>query len=310
MTYEIIIDEAIKYAKSITHKHILSIINTKLKEQPKKNNIKILDVGCGDCELIAYLETFLPKFNEDLKVEVYGFDVNDSKIQFSGFFDKAKRMLSKRVGYVNWESRLKIINSMGLWPFEDESFDIVVSNQVVEHVNDHEYFFSQNWRVLKNKGFSVHLFPVKNYFIEGHVHLPFVHRLNQWSSIYRYIKILSLFRIGKWKHISAKCSLNDFSTSYADFLTFYCNYLSVGDLIRVGKKMGFRAGFNFTGKFYYEKLKEIFKIKHRFFYKNESPHALSVHLFKYIQCITYFLEKDNSYNNYIARYALLTNRTK
>jgi len=307
MTHEIIIDEAIRDAKSITHKHILSIINTKLKEKSEKHPIRILDAGCGSCELIAYLETFIPKFNEGLPVKVYGFDVFDSRIQFSDFYDKASQMLSKRFGHINWESRLKIVSSIEPWPFEDESFDIVVSNQVVEHVQDHDYFFSQNRRVLKNKGFSVHLFPVKNYIVEGHVYLPFVHRFNQWNSLYRSIKILSALRMGKWKHISGKCTLDEFSKNYADLLTYYCNYVSVGDLIRVGKKNGFRTGFNFTGNFYYEKLKEIFKIKHRFLYKKENSHTLSIHIFKYIQGITLFLEKITSFNNYISKYVLTKN---
>ena len=47
----------------------------------------------------------------------------------------------------------------------------------------------------------------------------------------------------------------------------------IDDAIRVGKKNRFRTGFTFTGNFYYEKLKEIFKIRHRFFYKNNKPHT-------------------------------------
>jgi SAM-dependent methyltransferase len=297
-----LIEEATRNAKSITHKHILSAINTKIRENPGKAPYRILDAGCGNCELIAYLETFVPRFNEGFSVEVHGFDVFDSNVQFSDFHVKAKRMLSETVGGINWESRIKITGSRDLWPFEDESFDIVVSNQVVEHIQDHDFFFSQNWRVLGENGFSIHLFPVKNYIVEGHIHLPFVHRFKQWPALYRYIKLLSSLRLGKWKHISNKCTLDDFSKSYADFLTYYCNYVSVGDLLRLGKKNAFRTGFNFTGNFYYEKLKEIFKVKHRFIYKKDNPCCLSIHLFKYIQCITLFLEKAESYDNYIGKY--------
>lgn len=306
MTCETIIEEATQDATSITHKHILSIINTKLRDQPN-NHIRILDAGCGSCELIAYLETFIPKFIKGLSVEVYGFDVFDSKIQFSDFFNNASQMLSERFRHINWESRLKIIDSKDQWPFEDGYFDIVVSNQVAEHLQDHDYFFSQNWRVLKNNGFSVHLFPVKNYIVEGHVHLPFAHRFKQWRLLYCYIKFLSLLRMGKWKHVSEKCTLDEYSKSYADFLTFYCNYVSVGDLIEIGNANGFRTGFNFTGNFYYEKLKEILNIRHRFYYKKESQHPISIHIFKYIQGITLFLEKINSYENYIAKYVLTEN---
>jgi len=38
---------------------------------------------------------------------------------------------------------------------------------------------------------------------------------------------------------------------------------------------GFRVGFNFSGDFYYEKLKEVFRIRNKFIY-NKKKHLLSV----------------------------------
>lgn len=289
-------------AKSITHKHILSIINTRLNASSKDMPIRILDAGCGNCELISYLETYVPIFNKDLDIEVYGFDVIDSKVQFKDYFDKAFQMLSNRHTHINWETRLKIIRSVDTWPFHDEFFDIVLSNQVIEHVHDLSLFFSQNWRVLKEDGFSIHLFPVKNYILEGHLNLPFVHRVKQWRFLYWYIRFLSALGIGKWKRLKDRCSIDDYSESYADFLTRYCNYVSISELLTYGKKCGFRTGFNYTGNFYYEKLKEFFRIEHRFKYQKENTHIFSIHFFKYIQCITFFLEKNDAYINYIAKY--------
>lgn len=297
-----IINEAINESKSITHKHILSIINTRINGRFNGDIIRILDAGCGNCELIAYLQKFVSKFNDELTIEVYGFDVFDSKVQFNDYYYKANLMLSDRFSHIDWQSRLKIISSNEAWPFEDKYFDIVLSNQVLEHINNHEFFLVQNWRVLKNQGFSIHLFPVKNYVVEGHIHLPFVHRIKRWSLLYRFIKFLSFLRMGKWKYISKYCTLNEFAESYADFLTYYCNYLSVGDLIELGKKCKFRTGFKYTRNFYLEKIKEIFKIKHQFLYDSDRYHTFSIHFFKYIQCITLFLEKFDSYDNYIARY--------
>lgn len=291
---------ATRDAKSITHKHILSIINTRLSVPSKGMPIRILDVGCGNCELISYLETYVPLFNKDLDIEVYGFDVTDSKVQFNDYFDKAFQMLTTRHKHINWQTRLKTIRSTDTWPFDDEFFDIVVSNQVVEHVHDHGLFFPQNWRVLKENGFSIHLFPVKNYILEGHLKLPFVHRIKQWRLLYRYIRFLSALRLGRWKRLKNRCSLDDYAESYADFLTHSCNYLSIGELLTYGKKCGFRTGFNYTNNFYYEKLKELFHIKHKFTYPKKNTPMFSIHFFKYIQCITFFLEKHDAYINYIA----------
>ncbi len=294
------IHDAARDAKSVTHKHLLSIINTRAIAPSKDTPIRILDVGCGNCELISYLETYVPLFKKNLDIEVYGFDVTDSKVQFNDYFDKAFQTLTHRHSHIDWETRLKIIRSTDAWPFDDEFFDIVVSNQVVEHVHDHGHFFSQNWRVLKENGFSVHLFPVKNYILEGHLSLPFVHRLKQWRLLYRYIRLLSALRIGKWKRLKNRCSLDDYAESYADFLTHSCHYLSIGELLDYGKNCGFRTGFSYTGNFYYEKVKELFRIKHKFNYPKENFHAFSIHFFKYIQCITFFLEKRDSYINYNA----------
>lgn len=300
---KILIDDANRTAKSITHKHILSILNTIIKESPTVDSYRILDAGCGDCELLSYLETFLPKFHPELNFEVYGFDVSDSKVQFNDFFDKALRMLSKRHNHINWKKRLTKISEIDPWPFDDGCFDMVVSNQVVEHIHDHDFFFSQNWRVLKEKGFSLHLFPVKNYLIEGHLHLPFVHRVSQWPLLYWTIRTLSLLRFGRWKAMKNHCSLDEFSKSYADFLTYYCNYTTIKDLLNWGKKSEFRTGFNFTGKFYSEKLKDLFHIQHPFIYKKNNPHYFSIHFYKYLQCITLFLEKKDEFINYIGEYS-------
>ena len=296
------IDEAIEHSISITHKHILSIINTKLRFGKFDKTIRILDAGCGNCELVSYLQKFVPIFNDSIGVEVYGFDVSDSKVQFGDYCTKAHQMLAERFDDIDWNARIKIISTKDKWPFDNSYFDIIVSNQVLEHVQNHHSFFSENYRVQKMDGFAIHLFPLKNYIIEGHVRLPFAHRFNNWHSIYTYLKILSYLRLGKWKYLADKCSVDDFSKSYSDFLSFYCNYLSMSDLIEITRENGFRVGFNFSGNFYYEKLKEVFRIRNKFIYNKEKKHLLSIHLLKYISSITLFLEKKDEYINYIALY--------
>ena len=60
-------------------------------------------------------------------------------------------------------------------PFEDASFDCVVSNQVIEHVADLDAFIAEIIRVLKPGGRSLHLFPDRGVWIEGHANIPFLH---------------------------------------------------------------------------------------------------------------------------------------
>jgi SAM-dependent methyltransferase len=300
MYHKSMISDASTQAISITHKHILSVLNTKLQHRSFDQPVRILDAGCGNCELTSYLQKFIPAFNDGLTVEIHGFDVSDSQVQFSDYHNSAFAMLKKRLPNIDWYSRIKIVKAKDNWPFEDAFFDIVISNHVVEHIHKPNIFFAENSRVLKKGGFSVHLFPLKNYVLEGHILLPFVHRLKNWYSIRKYIKIMSLLGFGEWKKLRRKYSLDEYSTSYSDFLYFYCHYLSMPELIRITRNAGFRTGFNFTGKFHIERLKQLLKLKHSFVYKKEHTHLLTIHLIKYISSITLLLEKKDEYINYIA----------
>jgi len=59
--------------------------------------------------------------------------------------------------------------------FEDNSFDVVISNQVFEHVQDPPAALREIARVLKPGGTFLALFPDRSAWFEGHVGLYFVH---------------------------------------------------------------------------------------------------------------------------------------
>lgn len=63
---------------------------------------------------------------------------------------------------MDWGGRLHLITTTQDWPFADGTFDLVLSNQVLEHVVDKPAFFAQIARVLTPTGASLHLFPVSN----------------------------------------------------------------------------------------------------------------------------------------------------
>ena len=48
--------------------------------------------------------------------------------------------------------RVRIIADTDPWPYEDGSIDVVISNQVLEHVRDHDFFFENHARVLREGG--------------------------------------------------------------------------------------------------------------------------------------------------------------
>ncbi len=88
-------------------------------------NAKILDIGCGDGE---YTSLFCKNGNE-----VIGLDLkNYVKPEYKKFeFVKG--------------------NAKDL-PFPNESFDLVISFDVIEHVEDDEAFLAEAYRVVKKRG--------------------------------------------------------------------------------------------------------------------------------------------------------------
>lgn len=79
-------------------------------------------------------------------------------------------------------------------PFEDETFDVVVSNHVVEHVLNQRLHIREVSRVLKKGGFLYLATPNKYAFVEPHFMMPFLSWLpRHLASVY-----LKLFKNKVW----------------------------------------------------------------------------------------------------------------
>lgn len=94
------------------------------------------------------------------------------------------RELQKR-GYAAWGSDLDLPAEQRVNPTyletdphtfkvasKDGSFDIIISNQVLEHVMDHEKMFREIRRLLRPGGVSLHFFPSRWSLLEQHVLVP------------------------------------------------------------------------------------------------------------------------------------------
>jgi hypothetical protein len=92
----------------------------------------LLDVGCGDGgRLFKYLESIPPEF-----CGVEGSPALKEKAEQRGL---------KVVSY----------DLNGRWPFRDGQFDVVFSNQVIEHVHNCRLFAAEAFRVLKPGGTAI-----------------------------------------------------------------------------------------------------------------------------------------------------------
>jgi SAM-dependent methyltransferase len=287
--------------ENITHAHILACVNTVLNEkQHKYSQVRICDVGCGDGRLLNYLAKCLPILNPTLTFHFTGLDVADSGVQSAGFFSETIELLSKAHPEIEWHSNLHLVTASSLWPFDNNSVDIVISNQVLEHVNNHVHFFSELKRILKDGGESLHLFPLIHYFWEGHLLMPLVHRFKERRSIARYIKFMSKIGIGTYKQHKLQNgeTIDSFSERHADYMLFLTNYLTDLQLLQILKLTGLRASFRFTEEFYLAKLRQIVGKPYKTDYTNESfllSGPVFFQLFKRISSITLRIEKKNIY---------------
>jgi SAM-dependent methyltransferase len=290
-------------AKSVTHEHLLSIVNTEAG-RAAHGMLRLLDVGCGRGELLVYLMRNLPLLQPSLKLECYGFDVSDSGMMPPGFMQQVISSLASVDATVDWSKRLSVIRSADPWPYPDDFFDVIVSNQVIEHVDDHERFFSELKRTLKEGGYAVHLFALAHCIWEWHVGLPFFHWLRNHDARASYVRLMVRLGIKKPFLIYPGESVADYSGREADVMRDFTNYVSQRDLYRLGKRAKLRTSFRYTQEYYCRKLCSAAHLQPRFRYRRRRlvmVDLVSVLIFRYVAGVTLFLEKRRGVPHEIAR---------
>lgn len=289
--------------KSVTHVHLLAAVRAELERLPRSTRIRVLDVGCGNGALIGYLHRCLTVLEPGVQVELFGFDVSDPGVQKPSFLHAAIHDLRVLDPAVNWEARLLSVTAHDPWPFESGSFDMVISNQVLEHVADHTRFFSELNRVLRPGGVSLHCFPVKECMWEGHIHLPWVHWVAGHHGRTALIRWFSQLGLGKFREHRRKTgiSLEDFASRHADFVNLYTNYVSARELLRVLKACRLRASFAYSGGLFLHKLCSLFGRTYRLEYRSATAGlgpATAFWFLKRLSSITLRVEKVDAYRHH------------
>ena len=107
-------------------------------------------------------------------------------------------------------------------PYEDESFDFVLSNQVLEHVENLEDVIAEFHRVLKPGGQVLSLFPDRSVWREGHCGIPFLHRFPKGSQprVY-YTLALRTMGLGYNKEGKSRREWSEFQCEWLDNWTHY-----------------------------------------------------------------------------------------
>jgi ubiquinone/menaquinone biosynthesis C-methylase UbiE len=151
----------------------LSVLISYINGLSRRNkNIKILDYGAGGGQLVAYL--YLLGYENITAV-----DVCDKK-----HLDRLNSLF-KSLGMTGVV--LHTYNTKTL-PFNDGEFDLIVSQQVVEHVTNIEQYISECYRVLSKHGKALLDFPHRIVPFDTHTRMWFVHYFPVFVRRYFYNK--------------------------------------------------------------------------------------------------------------------------
>jgi len=168
-----------------------------------------LDYGCGDGRIVSLLRAGgRQAFGCDV---FYGGGSYRSRV--------APELLNDGIIRDMPESRI---------PFADATFDVVISNQVFEHVPDLESVLSEIRRVLKPGGILLFLFPDRSIWREGHCGVPFLHRFGKGTRL--RIVYAALWRTAGFGFHKGDKGILEWSRNFCDWLdkwTFYRPYSEI-----------------------------------------------------------------------------------
>ena len=126
-----------------------------------QDGVRILDLGCGEGNAVRALRA--------AGFDAWGCDISlrDSSV--------SRELIA--AGFIR-----KIAATPYKLPFDDGEFDLIFSDEVLEHVMNYREFIAENRRVQRHGGTSVHIFPGPWTPIEMHTFVPLasVHRSYPW----------------------------------------------------------------------------------------------------------------------------------
>ncbi len=229
--------------------------------------MRILDLGFGGGNFLSYLLETFPILQPDLQFEVFGLDVTPWQLAER----KGRKYLAERHPEIDWDGRLAIIGTEEIWPYSADFFDFIVSNQVMEHVDDHAFVLGEIRRCLRTDGLGINLFPVREVLWEGHALMPFVHRISDETARARVMWILAAMgfrgRYQSDRHERQWGSLRDFAREFSHVLEMQTNYITAKELKDLANLAGLEIDYSYTKDFYAAKLlswagKRAYKYKH------------------------------------------------
>lgn len=161
--------------------------------------LRVLELGCGNGEMVHSMR------NRGL--EAFGCDLEYKAGEHTKAFHEA--------GWIN-----RITLDPYRLPFEDASFDLVVSVSVLEHVMNVPETVDELARITRPGGAGLHIFPARYRLIEPHTFVPLgtVLRKPVWLRLWSKLGVRNSFQVS-W-------TAEQVATANHDYLRSSTNYLS------------------------------------------------------------------------------------
>jgi SAM-dependent methyltransferase len=207
------------------------VLDFAMRVARQRGGARVLDFGCGAGRLVqAGLAA--------------GLDMAGADVYYGGSKTRAE---AERLGLLG--AALREIRD-GRLDYATASFDLVVNNQVLEHVADLDAALAEIHRVLKADGAVLSIFPARDVFREGHIGIPFSHWFPKNSRLrFYYVRGLRRLGLGTWKQEAPTC--RQWTVDKLAWIDAYTHYRSRRDI------------FEAFGRFFVSDLREGDYIRYR-----------------------------------------------
>lgn len=183
-----------------------------------RSSLRVLDVGCGRGAMVAWLL--------EQGFDAYGLDVR------ADYIANGEVYLGR--------GRLALLDG-ATYPYDDDYFDVVVSDQVFEHVADLRQLAKEVGRTTKPGGVGLHVFPAKWIFSEPHLRTPMVHWLPKGPLRRGAMKVA--LGAGCAAPYFVEWSLNERSHIFSEYSERETFYRRPGEIRRVLEEAGLSVDF-------------------------------------------------------------------